>query len=198
MTDLTASFNGENQEALQKSKEESTLSRKVLEAQQANKWPGLSAEVEEICSELGMPDLNIHDMPGKEIKNAVLDHHDRKIKEDVSNSKKMEQHENDNFSKIQEYFEGKSLYDCRLAFRIRCELVKDIKGNFKDKHRRKGGEDALKCEDCTGDTLQTQSHCLVCPRWGEIRNGLELDRIGDLVTFFKRMLAERLGEKTGS
>ena len=145
-----------------------------------------------------MSDLNLHDMPGKEIKNAVLDHHDRKIKEDVSNSKKMEQHENDNFSKIQEYFEGKSLYDCRLAFRIRCELVKDIKGNFKDKHRRKGGEDALKCEDCTGDTLQTQSHCLVCPRWGEIRNGLELDRIGDLVTFFKRMLAERLGEETGS
>ena len=97
----------------------------------------------------------------------------------------MKQHENDNFAHIQEYFEGKSLYDydCRLAFRIRCELLKDIKGHFKDKYRRKGSEDALKCEDCTGDIVQTQSHCLVCLRWR------------DMVTFFKRMLAERLGEK---
>ena len=85
-----------------------------------------------------------------------------------------------------------------MVFRIRCESVKEIKGNFKDKHRRKGGEDALKCKDCTGDIVQTQSHWLVCPRWGDIRNGLELDKIRDLVTFFRQMLAEPLGEKTGS
>ena len=117
----------------------------------------------------------------------------------------MKQHVNDNFGKIQEYFEGKSLYDCRLVFKIRFELVKEIKRNFKDKHRRKGGENALKCDDCTVDTVQTQSTCLVCPHYKcghtkqcHIINGLKLDKIGDLVIFFKRMLAERLEEKTGS
>ena len=32
--------------------------------------------------------------------------------------------------------------------KIRCEMVNDIKGNFKDKYRKKGGDEALKCDDC--------------------------------------------------
>ena len=34
---------------------------------------------------------------------------------------------------------GKSVDKCRMAFRIRCEMVKEIKGNYKDKYRRMGG-----------------------------------------------------------
>ena len=47
------------------------------------------------------------------------------------------------------------MINCRMAFRIRCELVKDIKGNYKDKFKRLGGEDALKCDDCLSDEIQT-------------------------------------------
>ena len=72
---------------------------------------------------------------------------------------------------------GKSVDSCRLAFRIQCELVKEIKGNFKDKYRRKGGEDAILCDDCECKEIQTQSHCLVCPHWEEIRRGLPLDKL---------------------
>ena len=64
--------------------------------------------------------------------------------------------------------------------------MKDIKGNYKDKFKRLGGEDALKCDDCLSE-IQTQSHCLVCPHWEDIRKGLELDNINGLVTFFQRM-----------
>ena len=85
-----------------------------------------------------------------------------------------------------------------MAFRIRCKLVKDIKGNYKDKFKRLGGEDALKCDDCLSDEIQTQSHCLVCPHWEDIRKGLELDKINGLVTFFQRLLLERSKEKIGS
>ena len=93
---------------------------------------------------------------------------------------------------------GKSLDNCRMAFRIRCELVKDIKGNFKDKYRRKGGDEALKCEECDEDVVQTQAHCLVCPCWEEIRRGLDLDQLEGIVTFFQRLLVERLQSKIGS
>ena len=85
-----------------------------------------------------------------------------------------------------------------MAFRIRCEMVNDIKGNFKDKYRKKGGEEALKCDDCNQDQVQTQSHCLVCPHWEELRIGLDLGKIEGMVIFFQRLLKERLQEKIGS
>ena len=37
----------------------------------------------------------------------------------------------------------------------------------------------------------TQSHCLKCPALEEMREGLELSNIMDMVTFFRRVLEER-------
>ena len=93
---------------------------------------------------------------------------------------------------------GKVVSNCRMAFSIRCEMVNEVKGNHKDKYRRKGGEEALKCEDCHSNQIQTQTHCLTCPHWEDIRKGLEIDKIEGMVTFFQRMLKERLRERTGS
>ena len=106
--------------------------------QQAKQWPGLSVEVREICTELGIPDINMNNIPAEDIGKAVLEHHNKELVEEVLQSKKMKEHKNDNFKHVQEYFKDKSLYNCRMAFRIRSEMVKDIKGNFSDKYRRKG------------------------------------------------------------
>ena len=76
-----------------------------------------------------------------------------------------------------------------MAFRIRCEMVPDIKGNYKDKYRRKGGEEAFLCKDCL--EIESQSHCVICPKWDNIRDGLQLMKMDDLVTFFQRLLVER-------
>ena len=115
-----------------------TLSRKVLEEQKENDWPGLSREVRDICEELGIPDLNVNEMTANHIETAIIDHHDRNMMEEIAKSKKMMRHKNDDFSKVQNYLKGKALHNCRMGFRIRCELVKDIKWNFKDKYRRRG------------------------------------------------------------
>ena len=47
-------------------------------------------------------------------------------------------HKDDNFKTEQSYILSKSVEQCRMAFRIRCEMVDEIKGNFKDKYRRRG------------------------------------------------------------
>ena len=107
-------------------------------------------------------------------------------------------HKNDNFKKVQDYMNGKVITNCRMAFRIRCEMVKEIKGNCKDKYRRNGGEEALQCEDCSSQETHTQSHCLVCPHWEEIRHGLKLDSIEGMVSFFQKMLLEKSRSKIGS
>ena len=109
----------------------------------------------------------------------------------------MSQHKQDNFKQVHEYIKGKYVDKYRMAFRIRCEMVKEIKGNYKDKYRRMGGEQALKCNDCDGDQVQTQSHCLVCPHWEGIREDLDMDRMEGMVTFFQRLLTERLKGKIG-
>ena len=124
-----------------------------------------------------------------------MEHDDKLFVEEVGKSKKMETHKNDNFKQVQEYMKQKSVHNCRMAFRIRCELVKDIKGNFKS---REGREEALKCEDCSLDQVQTQSHCVECPHWAGIREGLDLNTLEGLDTFFQRLLKERLKEKDGS
>ena len=76
-------------------------------------------------------------------------------------------------------------------------MIPEIKGNFKDRYRRKGGEEALKCQECYTGEIESQSHCLVCPRWDTIRNGLELHKLDDMVIFFQKLLVERLKNGSG-
>ena len=76
--------------------------------------------------------------------------------------------------------------------------MNDIKGNFKSKYTRQGGEAALVCDNCQLNVNETQAHCLVCPKWEGIRQGLDLSRIEDMATFFQRLLGERAKMKDGS
>ena len=43
--------------------------------------------------------------------------------------------------------------------------------------------------------LLDQSHCLECPAWEQLREGLNLKKIDDLVIFFRKMLAEMSKEE---
>ena len=47
------------------------------------------------------------------------------------------------------------------------------------------------CLDCQEGEIMTQSHCLTCTAWVELREGLDLTNIKDLVIFFRKLLVER-------
>ena len=175
-----------------------TLSRKILEEQWTNQWPGLSREVAEICEKLDIPNINENSITVGNLKLAVFDHHYKELKDKIGESKKMLKHKDEDFSKPQSYLNGKSVENSRMAFRVRCEMVQEIRGNYKDKYRRQGGEQALVCQDCLTQEMQTQSHCLMCPRWENLRVGLELHKLEDMVVFFQKLLVERTKSKTGS
>ena len=78
-------------------------------------------------------------------------------------------HKDEDFSKPQSYLNEKSVENSRMAFRIRSEMVQDIRGNYKDMYRRQGGEQALVCQDYLSNKIETQSHCLRCPKWENLR-----------------------------
>ena len=68
-------------------------------------------------------------------------------------------------------------------------MLDKIPGNFKNKYKKE--IEKLKCPHCNLDQEMTQSHCLECPEWGDIRKDLDVKNINDLVKFFQRLLAER-------
>ena len=128
----------------------------------------------------------------------MFDHHYGEIKSKIASSKKMMSHKDEDFTEVQNYIKGKSVEHIRVAFRIRCEMVPEIRSNYKDKYKRKGGEAAVLCPEFPAQEMETQSHCLVCPRWEDIRSGLDLTRIDDMVLFFQKLLNERMKAKSRS
>ena len=68
--------------------------------------------------------------------------------------------------------------------------MKEVKGNYKDKHRRKGLEEDLICQEWSEIDL---------PKMGGLREGLKLDEIEGMVKFFQLyLLLEKTKERTGS
>ena len=172
-----------------RNKDTSTLCRQIYEEGKRNGWPGLGVEVAEICKEIGLPDLNENNLNKSTIKKAIADHHYRDVKQELEKSNKLGHIKDEEFHEVQEYFHEKSVEKGRMAFKVRSHMVQDIPGNFKEKFRKKG--DGLNCKYCDESDVMTQSHCLVCPAWAELRVGLSMDNIGDLVIFFQKLLAER-------
>ena len=84
-------------------------------------------EVSDICNELNILDVNDQNIPEGVLKRAVFDHHLEEIKEKVSNSKKMMKHKEDNFQEVQDYMLDKNVEKSRMSFRIRCEMVPEVK-----------------------------------------------------------------------
>ena len=93
---------------------------------------------------------------------------------------------------------GKDIHKTRMCFRTRCELVNEIKGNFKCKYTRQGGEAVLVRDNYDLCKNETQTHCLMCPKLEDIRQGLDFSTIKDIATFFQPLIVERVKLKNGS
>ena len=165
------------------------MSRQVYEESRTRGWPGLGEEVTDICKEIGIPDVNREVVSKSVIKEAIWKHQYADIKKELSTSKKLKDIKDDDFSEVQEYFKGKSVENTRMAFKVRCQMVADIPANFKNKYKKK--EEGLECSYCAEKKEMSQGHCLECPAWSELRIGLDVTNIMDLVVFFRRLLTER-------
>ena len=144
--------------------EMNTLCRQVYEEGRSHNWPGLWKEVSEICSTVGLRDVNTTMLTKMEVKNAISRHHNSEMVDIIKSKPKLDSIKEDDFSEVQDYFKDKSIENVRLGFRIRSEMVDKIPGNFKNKFRVKGTtSDGLMCTECLQDEIMTQSHCITCP-----------------------------------
>ena len=150
----------------------------------------MGSEVTDICKDLNIPDANDNNLKKEEVKRAVFDHHYMDMKNEMKEkSKKLKEICEEDFREVQEYFNHKSVENVRMAFRVRCNMVDDIPANFKQKY--KNNENGIQCSYCPEGGIFSQSHCLECPAWEEMRKGLDLTNIVDMATFFRKMITER-------
>ena len=168
---------------------EDALCKQIYEQGKSKGWPGLSKEVSKICEIINIPDVNETVLPKPVIKRAVFKHHYDEMKEEVNKMRKLEKIKDEDFKQVQDYFNNKSIENARMAFKVRCQMLESIPGNFKNKYKKE--EDKLKCRDCNMDAIMTQSHCVECTGWVDIKKDLDLTKIDDMVQFFRRLLSER-------
>ena len=174
-----------------KKHEKGTLCRDVYEEGKKNGWPGLGQEVSEICEVIGIPDVNNVFVSKTVVKEAICKHHHSDMVSTVQGQSKLEDIKEDDFNEVQDYFKDKSVEKARMAFKIRTHMVPDIPGNFKNKYRVRGTvSEGLACPYCTQGEIMTQSHCLACPEWSQLRGGLDFAKIDDVVIFFQKLLVE--------
>ena len=172
---------------------EDTLCRQIYEEGKSKGWPGLGQEVKEICEIINIPDVNEVSLPKTVIKKAVFDHHHTEMKAEVMSMKKLDQIKNDDLIQVQGYFENKSIENARMSFKLRSQMLENIPGNFKNKFKK--DEEKLKCQHCDLSEVMTQSHCVECTAWTDLKKDLDLTKIDDLVKFFQRLLLERAKAK---
>ena len=168
--------------------DDTALAKKICQEADDRGWPGLKSEVKEICRQIGIEDLNKHNISKTHIKEAIFYSHYKSMKEDMSKSSKLEDIQNEDYRCIQPYFLDKSVSNTRLAFRIRTKMLEKIPGNYKNMF--KNSKEGLKCSHCEEDVM-TQIHCVSCPGFKQLREGLDLTCMADMVVYFRRVMVER-------
>ena len=91
----------------------------------------MGREVRQICLEIEIPDLNIHNISKKAIQSALKKSHYTHMMGLFEGSRKLEDIKNDSFHNIQSYFDDKNLESARMKFKIRTKMLEKIPGNYK-------------------------------------------------------------------
>ena len=164
-------------------RQEKSLANTIYKEQVERNWPGLSKEVREICEAVGLEDINQKKIKKEE---AIFFHNYMEMKQDLQRYKKLDDVKDDDFTKMPDYMEDKSLENARMSFRTKSKMVQAIKMNFKSSHK---GD--LSCEKCDSESDETQCHTMMCDGWKKEREGLDLTLMSDMVIFFTRLLEEK-------
>ena len=186
MVDMKYRIFNEKCQLLRRTKqlEDNALAKQVYEAAEEHNWPGLGQEVRDICEEIGIEDINKYEVGKEQIQEAIFEEHYRTMIVQFETSKKLKDIKHDNFRQIQGYFNDKNLSNARLKFKICAQMVDNIPGNFKNKY--KYNEEGLNCSECKVEF--TQYHRTIFPARSKLREGLNMNSIDDVVTYFRRYL----------
>ena len=150
--------------------EEENYARELMQEQLAMGWGGLTREVEEICSTVGLPNACQQFISREKILENIKLSSLRKLKLDMEGLSKQDEIKNQDLRKPQKYMEMISLEDSRLEFRWRTNML-DNRGCMGKKYPSKA------CPHCPEGRQEgveeTSSHWLTCEAYTELRHGID-------------------------
>ena len=164
--------------------EEGSLAKKIYEQAENQGWPGLGRDVQDICIQIDIPNMNTHKISKSDFKKAINQSHHEDMMRNFDSSRKLQDIKNSDFSKLQPYFNDRSIENARTKFKIRTKMLENMPGNM-----HKNVENGLKCDLCPDE--MTQNHCVLCPGRMIEREGLDMNDLDDLVIYFSNILDRR-------
>ena len=149
--------------------EEENHCREVLEEQLEQGWPGLTSEVQDICSKVGLPDATKSYLNRKEVVKCMEYHSMKVAKEEMGEKKKCQNLKRKDLRKMQSYMLKKSLSDSRIEFLWQTDML-DSKTTMKGKYQK----DQYWCPHCVEGRsigcLESPAHFLVCSVYLDLRH----------------------------
>ena len=115
-----------------KSLDSSTLASQVLEEQVKNEWPGLAAEVREMCQELDLPDILLKDTDielsdkgwKKMVNESIRKKNSDELKIKIGEYSKLESMKDEMGCEIKGYMHTMTMHQARMHFRLRTKMFK--------------------------------------------------------------------------
>ena len=164
--------------------DDKALAKEIHNEAMINNWPCLGSDVKIICEELRIPDINNIEVIKSVINNAIEQKQIKDINAEIDKLSKLQHIKDDNFRNVQDYFHDKNIDIVRSKFKIRMQMVENIPGNFKNMYY---GSKAL-CRFC--NIFLTQEHVKECPGRYKLKLDLDMNKLDDLVIYFKRFLED--------
>ena len=153
---------------------------------------GLTTEVEKICQLVGLPNVCIQYIGRKEVEEAMINHHLKKIKGESEPISKLEEIKKTDTRKMQDYMSQKFLENSRIEFLWETNLL-ETRHNMNGKYKK----DQYQCPHCwegsqPGGSLKTLSHLLVCTAYSDLREGLQPEAsLEDRASYLRKVIYRR-------
>ena len=173
--------------------EEGELARDMLEEQVRHGWPGLVKEVSQLCDMLKVEDARMTSKNrveyGKDVKTACMWRDEASMKEEMEGKKekKMRTMYYDSLE-LKDYVKTGDLYTARTTWEVRSHMLR-VAGNYPG-HGRYAGT-GWRCQACTREVREDQEHLASCEGYVDVRAGKDLSNEGELIEFYKGVMARR-------
>ena len=173
---------------------ENSLAKEIYLIQKENALPGLVNECEQFLS-----DLNIHADPStftkgqwkKIIRKKIQDRNKQLLLQQIREYKKLDYEEivNEDYG-LHDYLKTMTVTQARVYFSVRTQMLPTVQCNFRNKPEYIANQHKCLCGE-----EDVQSHLHYCVLYSHCREGLNMAKPADLVTFFQRVIGEREREE---
>ena len=168
------------------------LAKQVFDEQKVNNWPGLVAEVKQLCKDLSLPDITESHNKFKKLDwkykvgVACKVEEENCLKNEMSKLSKVEDIKDEIFE-LKGYLKEMTLQQTRMHFKIRTQMT-NCKMNYSNDMKNR--ESLWRCESCQTN-IDTQKHVLFCPAYKKLREGKSLENDMDVVNYFIEVMKIR-------